>query len=722
MKKKNVCMITSVCICIGLFSFLPNTQAGSIGDGKSELLKLAEEEVGQLSEAEERLFKAVANGEIANYSDKRKENNDPNNAGKWGNERLIRAKCVEWLCTDKEALEFVTHKGVLIKGVRIDEELGLMFAKITFPLVIQECAILSGIDLRHAEIQMLSLHGSHTGRVRANSIKVEGSLFLRDGFKAKGEVDLVGAAIGGQLNCKNGQFINPDGKALIADFLKVDGSVFLRDGFKAEGEVRLLSATICQKLDCNNGQFINPDGTALNADALKVEGSILLRNGFKAKGGVNLRGADIEGQLSCIGGKFINPNKMAFIGDSIKVEESILLANGFEAEGEVRLTGATIGGQLACKNGQFINPDGNAIIADELKVAGNVFLSEGFKAKGKVRLHSTTIGGDLNCDGGQFINPRGEAIDGDSLTVKGNVFLRNGFKAEGEVYLVSATIGGQLACTGGQFINADGKAINADSIKVDNHVFLSNHFKAEGKIDFVGAEIGGIFQLHKVESPEKFTIDLRSAIIGTLYDEPKSWPNNGKLLLNGLTYSDFFDKSPKDAKTRIEWIRRQYDPDNKEDFQFRQQPYEQLAAVLKKSGNEDYAKEVLIAKNKDRLKWGPKFTFSRFLWYKILEYTIGYGYKPSRALLWVAVFIILGCILFKTGYSKNSLQSVTNDSPKFNSIVYSIDTFVPLVDLYQAKYWLPKSRLLRSYHWVHIAAGWILTTLLVVGLTGLVRT
>jgi hypothetical protein len=65
---------------------------------------------------------------------------------------------------------------------------------------------------------------------------------------------------------------------------------------------------------------------------------------------------------------------------------------------------------------------------------------------------------------------------------------------------------------------------------------------------------------------------------------------------------------------------------------------------------------------------------------------------------------------------------MTMDSPKFNSLVYSIDTFVPLVNLYQAKYWLPNNRFLRLYHWVHIAFGWILTTLLVVGLTGLVRT
>ena len=75
--------------------------------------------------------------------------------------------------------------------------------------------------------------------------------------------------------------------------------------------------------------------------------------------------------------------------------------------------------------------------------------------------------------------------------------------------------------------------------------------------------------------------------------------------------------------------------------------------------------------------------------------------------------------------------------PRFNFLVYSVDTFVPLIDLHQGKYWLPNANrgheipkikglhtggLLRLYLWIHILMGWLLSTLLVVGLTGLVRT
>jgi hypothetical protein len=49
-----------------------------------------------------------------------------------------------------------------------------------------------------------------------------------------------------------------------------------------------------------------------------------------------------------------------------------------------------------------------------------------------------------------------------------------------------------------------------------------------------------------------------------------------------------------------------------------------------------------------------------------------------------------------------------------------------VVDLGMAKYWIPDANklwgaVIRCYMWVHISAGWILTTLLIVGLTGLVK-
>jgi hypothetical protein len=80
--------------------------------------------------------------------------------------------------------------------------------------------------------------------------------------------------------------------------------------------------------------------------------------------------------------------------------------------------------------------------------------------------------------------------------------------------------------------------------------------------------------------------------------------------------------------------------------------------------------------------------------------------------------------------------------PKFQSFLYSMDAFLPIVNLGQKDYWAPNTNIgslakfslspsfafkftwgsaLRLYLILHIILGWIFTTLWVAGFTGLVR-
>jgi len=126
------------------------------------------------------------------------------------------------------------------------------------------------------------------------------------------------------------------------------------------------------------------------------------------------------------------------------------------------------------------------------------------------------------------------------------------------------------------------------------------------------------------------------------------------------------------------------------------------------------------------------------------------------------VIILFGSVFFKEGYS-HGLVTPPSDSayakegdagvpapgdtnrrisdvyPVFNSLVYSTDVFVQVVDLRQVKYWLPNANrgselvptgsaalctggLLLFWLWFEIACGCVLTILFLVGFTGLVRT
>lgn len=72
----------------------------------------------------------------------------------------------------------------------------------------------------------MSLAGSRVKKLAADGLTSEGDLFLRNGFKAEGEVRLLEAKIGGDLSCENATFATGKGEAgdaLSADRIEVNG-------------------------------------------------------------------------------------------------------------------------------------------------------------------------------------------------------------------------------------------------------------------------------------------------------------------------------------------------------------------------------------------------------------------------------------------------------------------------------------------------------------------
>jgi len=584
-------------------------------------------------------------------------------------------------------------------------------------------------------------------------------------------VKLVGAKIGGTLECRGGIFTNSDSKepALNAKGLKVGGNVLLHNGFIAEGQVSLLSATIAGNLECKKGEFRNKGKVALDAERVKVGGDVFLceeswgegenlqAKGFASEGEVRMVRAVITGDLNCIGGKFCNPKEKDAGGEDKKEPKYALKANG-------------------------------------LNINGSIFLSEGFRAYGKVNLIDATIGGNLECNSGEFVNRADVALDAERLKVNGDIFLCEGcwqrknpilggrFKALGEVKLIGAAVGGTVKCEGASF--------------------ASEEPGISSELNLYGATINRELVWTKIVSPEQVKLDLRFARVVKLSDDKESWPGPHNLLLNGLVYDEISFGTDQTTQAgvrrfgrrwfwgflvtlwkqlvvpfrgdikrvaRIKWLELQ--------DKFYHQPYEQLVSVLRKNGRDKDARTVLIAKAKDRARLMPMPFFGK-CWHLFLGATIGYGYRPWRALRISVAVVALGTAIFWIGHNRKIIvetkvvehvsaageettvtPKVHPDYPEFNALVYSLDMFVPLVDLRQAAYWLPSAKpsddtsadtseepgaepstepggenddseeskvplsvkLLRFYTLIHIILGWILTTLLFVGLSGLVR-
>jgi hypothetical protein len=616
-----------------------------------------------------------------------------------------------------------------------------------------------GVNLTSAAIEgSLNCDGGHFAgndkvlALNANVVHVNGFVLFRNSFIAKGGVDLRGAKIGEDLNCDGGQFIGNDKVlALNANSAQVKGHVLLRNGFRSEGGVSLVLAKIDGNLESDSAQFVgNETVTALDANSAKIEGNVFLHNDFIAKGGADFVGAKIGGNLVCNGGQFVGSGKVLALNvHGVQVKQDVLLRNGFIAKDGADFVGAKIEGNLECDGGQFIGKDKVlALNANDVQVKGSVFLRNGFRAEGGVDLGGAKIEGSVECAGGQFIgNDKVLALNANGVQVKGSVFLSNLFRGEGGVNLVAAKIDGNLDCSVGQFISkGDRPALTANSAKIDGNVFFSK-FAAEGEVNFQAAYVARGFMWSNIESKDKAILDLRYFKVGLLRNSQDSWPGEGRLLLDGFVYDQIDEKASPNADVQLGWLHRQ----PQELFSF--QPYEQLAAVLRQRGLLEDARKVMIEKNKDyakRIHGRPAW-----LWYGLFGKLIGYGYRPWRAFGISLALIVIGCGLFNWGYTskivtptekeayavyvdKNGKDDHFDRYPVFNPFIYSAETFVPLLKLGISDHWMPNANrgdpvnlgiavlptgsLLRGYLWFHIIAGWVLTTLWVGGLTGLVKT
>jgi hypothetical protein len=263
-----------------------------------EFFGLARAQFSPLSDAEEKLLRAAPKGEVAWCGPSRSRDdpaNDPTKTGDWGTERTIRAELLCWLCVDREARDPVDPRGIRVYAAKIVGKLDLSFVAVPFPLFLARCRLIEDADLTSVEIPALYLAGTWVRAIQADGAKIKGDLSLSDGFRAEGEVRLLGASIAGNLQCDGGTFKNHSGRALNADGIVVKGSVFLRNGFSAEGEVSLVGAQVGGDLSCVDGTFKNSAGSALSADGIDVKGSVFFRDEFSADGDVVLVNAAING-------------------------------------------------------------------------------------------------------------------------------------------------------------------------------------------------------------------------------------------------------------------------------------------------------------------------------------------------------------------------------------------------------------------------------------------
>jgi hypothetical protein len=433
-----------------------------------------------------------------------------------------------------------------------------------------------------------------------------------------------------------------------------------------------------------------------------------------------------------------------------------------------------------------------AIYAPSIKVTGTLQMGHGFDAAAEVFMHGARIDGDADFHAGRFrysIAPRGlspawlasesqwkTALNLKDSQIRGTVWMSLGFQSEGAIDMNNVSISGDLIGWGAHFLNPNNVAIWAPASVISHDVHLSDVLfgvaspqfaEVNGLVEFTNAQIGGGLDVvgvkfrggpsdqHGLDAQgasikefltqgASFTNDAIENVSGAqiefIVDNEASWPKHGKLNISGLKYQGFGQSfgSPVDVASRLRWLRlneTSSDP----------QPYDQLAKYYRGVGDIDSATQVLIARDDVMYsRSGP----ARRVWGKFLKITVGYGHRPLRAIVWSLAVVLLGSVVVGVGARAGVMRATwpenrpLSESVKFyerlSPLLYSLDVFLPFVNLHQEHYWWPEAtasgkcvilgrsvpirgEFLRYYLWLQIIAGWLLSAIFIAGVTGLIR-
>jgi hypothetical protein len=430
----------------------------------------------------------------------------------------------------------------------------------------------------------------------------------------------------------------------------------------------------------------------------------------------------------------------AIYAQGIKVTGELDMSRGFDASAEVLMIKSTIDGPAMFSGGRFRHsvaprelPPEFAELESQMKVAlnlhdaqikGTVIMSTGFQSDGAIVMDNASILGDFLAWGGRFINPNHYAIWAPQCVFSHDVHLSDVIfqvpaphiaVVDGNVYFFGARIGGALDVAGVKFAGASS----------DNNGLEASHASMQNLVT-IGASFGDDAFEH-----------LNGAEIQFIWDDPGSWPKPGELDIGQLKYQAFGALSPVDIASRLHWLRlsaTSSDP----------QPYDELAKYYRSVGDSGSATKVLIARDDAIYSRAEPI---RRIWGKFLKVTVGYGHEPLRTVLWMLAIVLLGAVLVSIGaragvmrltWPETAAPPAGDPTAGLNPLLYSLDVFLPFVNLHQEHYWWPdetasgecsmfgrrvpvRGSLLRHYLWLQIMAGWLLSAVFIAGLTGLIQ-
>ncbi|WP_369196247.1 oxidoreductase [Streptomyces djakartensis] len=369
----------------------------------------------------------------------------------------------------------------------------------------------------------------------------------------------------------------------------------------------------------------------------------------------------------------------------------------------IRLTDAQIGTDLML-NQAVVHRDrsGRSIAADGLTV-GQDLQAELLESHGELSLRAATVGVSLSLRGARLAHPYARlALNAPQLTVERSLYLTPagvGAQAMSGMTPAEGTRIQRFACEGGMRLD-DGRFGDAVDFELARFTLADDQEVSLRRVQTPELRFLG-------ERPARGRVVLSGARVVNLMDRADAWPGPGRLHMGGFAYENLVPRGPFPLDERLEWVAAataEYNPE----------PYERLAAVLRAGGEDQDAREVLLAKQRRHRESLPP---AAKVWGYAQDWTVAYGYRPGRAAVWMVVLWAAGSVAFaQAGHPPMK----RGEHPEWSPVLFTLDLLLPVIDLGQVGFW----QLRGGWQWLATAMillGWILATTVAAGATRLLR-
>lgn len=413
-------------------------------------------------------------------------------------------------------------------------------------------------------------------------------------------------------------------------------------------------------------------------------------------------------------------------------------------EGDVLLTGASTGSV------NLSNTTMHALLAGHARVDGDLVLHQARIGQRSARVRAAMSTTPPNPEGDQ-VQTRRRDVDHDvrapvvltSSHVNGDVIATETVIHTGDHWAFYAPrsqisgsfIGSRLTSNGGvnlsesrleNSILLDGAAVGgveANIVSMRGGFFADWNFVSTGPVDLLAMQAGNIVTFHGSElkgtpvaanltrltssrirldmhTPPAGRLVLRDVHVTSLIDSAASWPASGNLDLEGLRYGRVSSTENVGVDERIDWLLR--------DEQVSAASFERLAAHYQAAGDERSARTVRLARER-RLLRGQGIPARA--WGLLQDALFGYGFVPTRALLWLVALVGAGAWWF----SAHAVRPINpREHPTWDPFLYALDLVIPIVNLGHETAWNPTGAD-KAVAMTLTISGWLLATAVVAG-------